>query len=298
FGLGGNDTLDGGSGVNFVFGGDGDDSLIGGDAFDQLDGENGNDTLVGGGGDDELDGGSGTNQVFGGDGNDFILAAGDDRIDGGAGDDQVLHVTFGDSVDGGAGVDFVDLMGGSMVVNLASGSVTNPAGTASATLVNVENVQRTADGVGSQDDNNSSFDDYIIGNSADNDLEKAGGGSDTIDGGLGNDTLSGGTVYTFSGAAGSANADVIRFFFFGLPGKLQLDAPAYANAGPVGNFVEGDARFVAGAGLSSGQDASDRIVYNSTTGQLFYDADGNGAGAAQLIATLQGAPALSATDIA
>ena len=51
---------------------------------------------------------------------------------------------------------------------------------------------------------------------------------------------------------------------------------------------QGDATF---------RDASDRIVYNTTTGQLFYDADGSGAGAAQLIATFQGAPAIAATDI-
>src|SRR5262249_25599989 len=57
------------------------------------------------------------------------------------------------------------------------------------------------------------------------------------------------------------------------------------------------ARFTAGAGLTSGQDASDRLIYNTTTGQLFYDADGNGAGASQLVSTLQGAPALAATDI-
>ena len=296
-GLGGNDTLDGGAGVNFVSGGLGDDSLVGGNAFDELDGDDGNDTLIGGGGDDDLDGGSGSNQVFGGDGNDFIVAAGDDRIDGGAGDDQLLHVTFGDSVDGGAGVDFVDLMGSSMAVNLASGSVTNPAGTASATLLNVENLQRTADGVDSQDDHDFSSDNYVIGSSADNDLKISGAGFDTLDGGLGHDTLGGfSDVYTFSVVAGSADADVITSF--GSAGKVQLDAPVYANVGPVGNFVEGDARFVAGAGLTSGQDASDRIVYNTTTGQLFYDADGNGTGAAQLIATLQDAPALSATSIA
>ena len=36
---------------------------------------------------------------------------------------------------------------------------------------------------------------------------------------------------------------------------------------------------------------------NPSTGELFYDADGSGASAAQLIATLEGAPALMASDI-
>ena len=43
-------------------------------------------------------------------------------------------------------------------------------------------------------------------------------------------------------------------------------------------------------------DADDRIIYNSTTGQLYFDADGSGAGAAVLFAILQGAPAITASD--
>ena len=42
--------------------------------------------------------------------------------------------------------------------------------------------------------------------------------------------------------------------------------------------------------------ANDRVVYDSASGNLYYDADGSGSGAAQLIATLSGP--LAAGDIA
>jgi Ca2+-binding RTX toxin-like protein len=45
-------------------------------------------------------------------------------------------------------------------------------------------------------------------------------------------------------------------------------------------------------------DADDRIIYDSVTGQLFYDADGNLSGAAVLFATLDGHPAITANDFA
>ena len=35
--------------------------------------------------------------------------------------------------------------------------------------------------------------------------------------------------------------------------------------------------FVSGAGITEGQDANDFIVYDTTSGKLYYDADGAGA---------------------
>ena len=80
--------------------------------------------------------------------------------------------------------------------------------------------------------------------------------------------------------------------------KLQLDDAAFTAIGALGNFAAGDGRFWAAAGASSGHDVNDRVIYNTSTGALYYDADGSGSGAAQLVATITTMPMISATDIA
>jgi Ca2+-binding RTX toxin-like protein len=130
--------------------------------------------------------------------------------------------------------------------------------------------------------------DTIFGNS----------GSDRIESGAGNDTISGGSgqdSYVWH-EVGAANADTVLNFDTSWD-KIQLDAAAFTAIGATGRFASGDVRFFAAAGATGGHDADDRIVYNTTTGQLFYDADGSGAGVAQLIATFQGAPTITATDL-
>ncbi|HWI38224.1 MAG TPA: hypothetical protein VNU64_17375, partial [Burkholderiales bacterium] len=67
--------------------------------------------------------------------------------------------------------------------------------------------------------------------------------------------------------------------------------------GGPGHFASGDARFYSAAGASGAHDADDRMVFNTSTGQLYYDADGAGGAGAQLVATLPGGSGVAAGDI-
>ncbi len=142
----GNDTLDGGSQPDYIFGGLGNDNIIGdsnslllvmsvdfvsgGDGADTINGGNGLDVIFGGNGNDNI---KGDDEVFDQISPDVILGgAGDDTIDGGAATDLIVggdgadtlqgdsnnllfllssDLTFGgdgpDNIDGGNGMDFV-----------------------------------------------------------------------------------------------------------------------------------------------------------------------------------------------
>src|SRR5260221_13418509 len=127
-----------------------------------------------------------------------------------------------------------------------------------------------------------SGDDSIVGGTG-NDTIFGDGGNDWIESGAGNDSISGGggqdnLVFREFGAA---NADVVASFDTNWD-KIQLDVAAFADIGASGRFAAGDVRFYSAPGATGGHDADDRIIYNTSTGQLFYDADGDGPGAAQL----------------
>src|SRR5205823_6210234 len=110
----------------------------------------------------------------------------------------------------------------------------------------------------------------ITGNAAANALSGSDN-TDTLIGGGGNDTLTGGNAadaFGFNVAPGAANADVITDFTPATD-MLQFDHATFAQMGAVGDFVAGDARFYAAAGASGGHDANDRLIYNTTTGQLY-----------------------------
>jgi Ca2+-binding RTX toxin-like protein len=119
----------------------------------------------------------------------------------------------------------------------------------------------------------------------------ANNGGNTLDGGLGNDILTGlGGVdlFAFRSALGPNNIDTITDFVVGVD-KIGLDQ----------NIFQLDASFGLGQRFNNqgvAQDADDRIIYNQATGQLFYDADGNGAGAMVQFAVVSGAPPLGSAD--
>jgi Ca2+-binding RTX toxin-like protein len=119
-------------------------------------------------------------------------------------------------------------------------------------------------------------------------------GINVLNGGLGADTLTGfggADTFAFTTALGGGNVDAIADFAHGTDRIALDDAIFGAGIGSSGAFNAN--AFVTGTAAG---DADDRIIYNSATGQLFYDADGNGAGAAVLFATLAGNPVLTASD--
>lgn len=169
----------------------------------------------------------------------------------------------------------------------------------------------------------SGFDDVLFGGRG-NDTIRGGGGADRIqgqagkdrlDGDAGNDTLLGGTgddrlnggdgADTLSGNAGAdsfhftsalgTGADRITDFEAGVD-VLHLSRTVFAGIGTRGNPMSAD-RFVTSVAGMPALDANDRIIYESSTGRLYYDSDGSGANAAVLFARLTSLPALTAADI-
>ncbi|WP_298189811.1 putative Ig domain-containing protein [Novosphingobium sp.] len=163
----------------------------------------------------------------------------------------------------------------------------------------------------------------LRGSTTANDLQGAGGadrlygyaGNDTLDGGAGNDKLYGGLgadallggggtdrlyggegVDTLTGGAGldlfvfdlspntAGNVDVITDFSHAERDKIALSLADFSGFAKTGAITAD--QFYAAAGATSAQDATDQLVYNTSNGALYYDADGVGGKAAVQIATI------------
>jgi serralysin len=130
------------------------------------------------------------------------------------------------------------------------------------------------------------------GNALANDIQGNAGAND-IDGKQGNDTLTGkggADHFVFTTALnGTKNVDKITDFVDGTD-VIVLENAMFAAVGVVGGLAAG--RFA----INAPGDANDVIIYNTTTGALSYDADGNGAGVAIHFADLTGVPGITQAD--
>jgi Ca2+-binding RTX toxin-like protein len=313
--------------IEYVQGGSGNDVLVGDGLVNELRGLGGNDILRGGGGNDVLDGGAGaadladyvdkavsvsvalngaTNAVVtvggvaedtirnvenlqGGSANDVLVGDGQANELRGLGGFDILRGGGGNDVlDGGAGAvdwaDYVDkAVAVSVTLNGATNAVVTVGGVAEDTIRNIERVQ------------GGSANDTLTGDGLVNELRGLGG-DDVLNGRAGNDVLVGGIggdQFVFNTALNAAtNVDQITDF------NVAADTIVLENAiftTLVGTGTLTAAQFVANAS-GTAQDAGDRIVYETDTGKLFYDSNGNAAGGATQFALLNAGLALTNSD--
>ena len=248
--------------ANTIIGNAGNNVLNGAGGADVLDGKEGNDTLYGGVGDDTLHGREGNDLLSGGTGTNALA--------GGIGDDRYI-------VDSGTDI-VTELAGEGADRVFASQSYTLTAGASVETLSTANNA-----GTAAIDLTGNELANTLYGNDGANVLD-GGAGSDFLDGKGGADT------FAFTTALGAGNVDRIFGFVTGVD-RIALDDAIFTQLGAPG-ALDANA-FAIGTAAT---DADDRIVYNSATGQLFYDADGNGAGAQVQFATLAGLLPLTASD--
>lgn len=249
--------------------GPGPDVVTGSDGKDTFDGGRGKDILIGHGGADTLLGGRGDDTLWGG--------AGKDRLDGGKGADTA---------------DYWEKTG-AVEVTLDK-----------ATLVQVKVGGKAEDKIRNIESVNGGFaGDRLTGDSLANKLKGnagkdtliGGGGEDTLVGGMGKDRLEGGTgedVFVFNVALNRSKVDTI-VDFNREDDTIRLDNAVFEALGSRG-ALKGKAFYKSADGLA--HDGSDRIIYETDTGKLFYDEDGTGDAMAVQFAVLRGAPDLGRAD--
>jgi uncharacterized delta-60 repeat protein len=237
------------------------DSIVGTVGNDSISALGGDDSVSGAGADDWIHGNAGSDTLAGGDGNDDLRGGkDDDLLMGSAGSDTLWGALGNDELHGGSEN---DLLRGRPQDDTLSG------GTGDDTLT------------GGQGN------DTLSGNDGD-DLLQGRAGNDSLIGGSGND------LFWFN-AAGAATADVINDFSL-VDDWIELDSSTLVSLFGMAGSSPAEGNFLAGV-VPVPENTNQLLLYDTATGGLYYDADGSGPTAAELIATLSGAPALGASDI-
>lgn len=257
FGTSGDDVLAGSSGDDDIFGLVGNDSVSGGAGADDL---------FGGAGSDTLDGGAGADELIGGDGNDtYVMGRGDTIIEeAGGGVDTVTTAT---SLTLGANLENLVL---------TESAASNGSGNALANMLSGNGAANSLNGEGG------------------NDRLNGGNGADMLDGGAGRDMLTGGggaDSFVFDTALRAGTADRITDFNVKADTIMLDDAVFRA-------LAEGWLNKAAFVTNTSGNaaDASDRMIYESDTGEVWYDRDGTGSASKVHVATLDEGLSITHSD--
>ena len=229
------------------------------------------------------------NNIITGNGANNILngGAGSDTLNGGLGNDTYIIENAPDLISeaANAGIDTVQSSISWILGN------------------NLENLTLT--GTAAINGTGNTLNNTITGNAANNtlsggagnDILIGGAGNDIIVGDFGDDILTGGSGSDrFSFNSPNEKIDKITDF-------LSVDDTISIKAAGFGGGLSANAailatQFLSGAGVTTASNATQRFLYNTTSGALFFDADGNGTGAGALqIATLTGNPNITTADI-
>jgi Ca2+-binding RTX toxin-like protein len=292
-------TLSGSSAINGT-GNSLANKITGNGAANTLNGGSGNDVLRGAAGNDKLYGDSGADTMLGGAGNDtYYVASTGDKVyetisttsttNAGGIDKVVSSVSF--SLAAYKGVSFVEhltLSGSSAINGTGNGLANRITGNGAAnTLKGGSGNDSLSGGNGSDTLYGEKGNDTLYGNSG-NDLLRGGAGSDLLYGGTGKD------VFRLDAAlSASTNVDRIRDFSVA-DDTIQLENAIFTRFGTkTGTIASGNFK-----ASTSGRatDSNDYILYETDTGKIFYDADGNGAGGSVEIALVGTQLALTAAD--
>ena len=232
---------------------------------------------------------------------------------GGTGDDTINGFVGADTMIGGDGNDtyYVDnvkdviIEGDQSQSNAGDDDLVHSTASAYTLPTNVEHL--IIDGKSKGNATGNILDNKLTGNMAVNVLSGLAG-NDTLDGGSGNDMLTGGDgadTFIFSGGIkGNKNIDTIKDFVHGQD-KIYLSADIFSKLADAVGFKSGnapqslakaDSHYLVSVAKVKAVDANSYLLYDTKTGVLSYDEDGNGKLVASSFVTLTGKPTLTLDD--
>lgn len=246
-------------------------TITGNAAANSLNGGSGNDTLNGGAGNDKLNGSTGADSLIGGTGNDtyYVNVTSDVISETSTTSSEVDTVSSTVTWTLGANLEKLTLTGSSVIHGTGNALTNTITGNAAANLLN---------------------------GGAGHDTLSGGSGNDTLKGSTGNDSLTGGAgldSFAFNSTLNaSSNVDRVSDFS-SVDDRFLLENAVFTKFTATGAI--GSANFRASTN-GTAVDGNDYLLYDTDSGQLFYDADGSGAGARVLFATVAAGTTISASD--